>query len=157
MKQLLLHLDNNYQRPVIKLENGLTALLDTGAYIPVWTASEKILQQKLGGCFIQSNVPLSGFGGRTYGNLYQVTLKIGELIYPNMHIVTNNELDVEFSFILSATMFNGLIYEIDTIHNTLNINIPDNESIVRNLRIKNRNGKWYVLCESDFNNKYTYV
>ncbi len=36
-KQFTLKLDKNRQRPVVLLSNGLTALLDTGAYIPVWT------------------------------------------------------------------------------------------------------------------------
>ncbi len=48
MKQMTLTLDNQQQRPVIRLENGLRALLDTGAYIPVWTDDESILVEKLG-------------------------------------------------------------------------------------------------------------
>lgn len=40
MKQFTLKLDKNRQRPVVLLSNGLTALLDTGAYIPVWTDME---------------------------------------------------------------------------------------------------------------------
>lgn len=42
MKQYTLKLDNTRQRPVVILNNGLTALLDTGAYIPVWTDDEDI-------------------------------------------------------------------------------------------------------------------
>lgn len=37
MKQMTLQLDSRQQRPVVRLKNGLRALLDTGAYIPVWT------------------------------------------------------------------------------------------------------------------------
>ena len=48
MKQMTLTLDNQQQRPVIKLESGLRALLDTGAYIPVWTDDESILVERLG-------------------------------------------------------------------------------------------------------------
>lgn len=47
MKQYTLQLDNTRQRPVIILNNGLTALLDTGAYIPVWTDDEDILTSEL--------------------------------------------------------------------------------------------------------------
>lgn len=43
-------------------------------------------------------------------------------------------------------MFNGLVYEIDTINNVLNINVPDNESNVCNLRISDKHGKFYILC-----------
>ena len=37
MKQFTLRLDARQQRPVVALKNGLSALLDTGAYFPVWT------------------------------------------------------------------------------------------------------------------------
>lgn len=46
----------------------------------------------LGGKLIKKNVPFTGFGGTAFGNLYQVTLEIGDLIFPNMHIVANSEL-----------------------------------------------------------------
>lgn len=42
MKQYTLKLDNTRQRPVVILNNGLTALLYTEAYIPVWTDDEDI-------------------------------------------------------------------------------------------------------------------
>lgn len=84
MKQYTLPLDRHFQRPVVKLSNGLTALLDTGAFILVWTDKEELLKRKLGGRFIKSNMPLNGFGGKTSGNLYRVTLNIGEIIYPDL-------------------------------------------------------------------------
>lgn len=43
MRQFSLNLDKKYKRPVVLLKNGLMALLDTGAYIPVWTDEEDIL------------------------------------------------------------------------------------------------------------------
>ena len=48
MKQMTLKLDSLQQRPVVIVGNGMTALLDTGAYIPVWTDDESILEEKLG-------------------------------------------------------------------------------------------------------------
>lgn len=96
---------------------------------------------------MRKNVPLSGFGGATSGNLYKVTLDVGGILYPNMHIVANSELNVSFNLILSATMFDGLIYQIDTVNHVLNIDVPDNESSVRNLRVENKNGKQFVLCD----------
>ncbi len=65
MKQYTMRLDLNHQRPVVMLKNGLTALLDTGAYIPIWTDDEKILVSRLGAKLIQRDVPISGFGGST--------------------------------------------------------------------------------------------
>ncbi len=105
MKQYTMRLDLNHQRPVVMLKNGLTALLDTGAYIPIWTDDEKILVSRLGAKLIQRDVPISGFGGSTCGNMYKVTMDIGGILYPELHIVANNELNVSFNFIISATMF----------------------------------------------------
>ena len=148
MKQFTFILDNHQQRPVIRLDNGLRALLDTGAYIPVWTDEENILKEKLGAQLFAQNVSFTGFGGKTTGNLYKVTLQIGQLVYPNMSIVANAELDTPFNLILSATMFQNLIYEVDDKNHKFNITIPDTESIVRNLRIKSINGRIIVLCNS---------
>lgn len=145
MKQFTLRLDATQQRPVVLLKNSLTALLDTGAYIPVWTDEEDILASVMGGKLVKRNVPFTGFGGIAYGNLYQVTLEIGDLVFPNMHIVANSELNTSYNLILSATMFDGLIYEIDTKAHRLNVSVPDEESIVRNLRIVDKNEKVYIL------------
>ena len=82
MKQFTLPLDATQQRPVVLLKNSLTALLDTGAYIPIWTDEEDILVSVLGGKLIKERVPFTGFGGIAYGNLYQVTLEAGSLVFP---------------------------------------------------------------------------
>ncbi len=146
MKQFTMKLDKKHQRPVVVLKNGLTALFDTGAYIPVWTDDEDILVSFLGAEFIRNDVQLSGFGGIAYGNLYKVSIDVGGILYPNMHIIANNDIDASFNFILSVTMFNGLIYQIDTVNHVLNIDVPDSESIVRNLRVESRDGRQFVLC-----------
>ena len=146
MKQFTLKLDKNRKRPVVLLSNGLTALLDTGAYIPVWTDEEDILTSDMGAELVKEKVLLSGFGGSTYGNLYKVSIDIGGIFYPNMHIIANNDINAPFNLILSATMFDGLIYQIDTINHVLNIDVPDHESSIRNLRIENKHGKQLVLC-----------
>ena len=140
MKQYTMRLDLNHQRPVVMLKNGLTALLDTGAYIPIWTDDEKILVSRLGAKLIQRDVPISGFGGSTCGNMYKVTMDIGGILYPELHIVANNELNVSFNFIISATMFEGLMYQIDTVNHVLNIDVPDHESNIRNMKVVIRTG-----------------
>lgn len=89
-------------------------------------------------------MPLSGFGSSTFDNLYKVNLDIGGILYPSMHIIANNEINATFNLILSATMFEGLIYQIDTVNHMLNIEIPDWESNVRNL---SEDGKIFVLCD----------
>lgn len=81
MQQMTIDLDDKQQRPVAILENGLTALVDTGAYIPVWVDEEAILVERLGATMIMRDAPLTGFGGTTKGNVYQVTVKVGTLVY----------------------------------------------------------------------------
>lgn len=141
-------MDKTRQRPVVILNNGLTALFDTGAYIPVWTDDEDILVSELDAVLVRKDMPLSGFGGSTFGNLYKVNLDVGGILYPSMHIIANNEINATFNLILSATMFAGLIYQIDTVNHMLNIEIPGWESNVRNLRIVNADGKICVLCST---------
>ena len=148
MKQFTLRLDKKQQRPVVLLKNALTALVDTGAFIPVWTDDEEILVNVLDAELVKEKVPFIGFGGIAYGNLYQVTIEVGDLIFPNMHIVANNELDTSYNLILSATMFQNLIYEVDDKNHKFNVTIPDNESNVRNLRIEDSNGSLHILCHS---------
>lgn len=57
MKQFTLSLVKNSLRPVVKLEswNNFRALLDTGAFFPVWTAEESILVD-LGGIVVRRDV-----------------------------------------------------------------------------------------------------
>ncbi len=148
MKQFTLNLDKRQQRPVVLL-NNLSALLDTGAYIPVWTDDEEILVTNFDGKLVKKNVPFTGFGGVAYGNLYQVNINIGDLVFPNMHIVANGDLNSSYNLILSATMFDGLIYEINTKTHKLNITVPNGESNIRNLRIEDRNGHLHILCNSE--------
>lgn len=148
MRQFSLKLDMTQQRPVVLLENALTALLDTGAYIPIWTDEEDILLSDMGGKLVKTKVPFTGFGGIAYGNLYQVTLEVGDLIFPNMHIIANNELNSSYNLILSATMFDGLSYEINTRTHWLHITVANDSDLVRNLRIVDSNGRLHVLCET---------
>lgn len=150
MKQITLSLVKNTLRPIVQLNNwnNFRALLDTGAYFPIWTADERILIE-LGEEHIRDNVCFGVFGGTTAGNLYSVTTVVGSLVYPNMHIIACKDLEnVPFNLILSATMFQHLIYEIDDKNYRFNITVPDGESMVRNLRIEDSNGKIYVLCSS---------
>ncbi len=144
--QSVLNLDRTQQRPVILLD-GLSALLDTGAYFPIWTADEEILSEELGATLVKKGVSFSGFGGNTTGNLYSLPiLKVGDLIYLNMHIIASAMSDETFSLILSATMFRGLSYEINSGTHKFTITVPDNESNIRNLKIEDSNGRLYVLC-----------
>lgn len=93
----------------------------------------------------KKKVSFSGFGGTTQGNLYIVNMEIGGLIFPNMPIIANSEIQAPFHLILSATMLNGLRYQVDDIQHVLNIEIPDTGSIVRNIKVRNKAGDFIVL------------
>ena len=151
MKQMTLDLDESQQRPIIMLGNGLDALLDTGALIPVWVGEESVLTRGLKAQLVKRTVPFFFFFVKTYGNLYKVTIQVGELLYPNMHIIACNEWNASFHMILSATMFSNLIYEIDEYNHKFNVTVPDSESSIRHLKIVDKNGKIYVLCSSEEN------
>ena len=137
------------RRPVVTLTDffGWDAMLDTGALIPVWVIEERVLQ-KCGAKLIANNTTFTGFGGKASGNAYVIkNFKFGSLLYPDFHIVVS-KTNIPAQMILPATMFDGLIYEIDTHNHALNIEIPDTQSTVRNLILEQRNGRIVVLCNN---------
>jgi hypothetical protein len=148
MKQFTLDLDKYQKRPVVILNNGLSALLDTGADIPVWVDSTDILIKHLNAKSLQIKAPLSGYGGTTYGEVFRLTLSIGELIFPNMLIIANDEIRSPYNMILSSTMFSNLIYEIDDKNHKLNVSIPNDESNIRNIVLTDTKGSKLVLSQN---------
>lgn len=150
MLQFSLPLHKNEQRPTVYIEHfySLDAMLDTGSMFPVWVANEDKLIA-LGGKLIATDKPFGGFGGMTTGNIYEISsFRFGQLIFPYFHIVTCPR-HLPCQLILPATMFRGLIYEVDNYNYMLNVTIPDQESSIRNLKIKDDNGRLYVLCTND--------
>ena len=149
MNQFTLVLRSNYQKPLLRLDewHGAYALLDTGALFPVWTADEKWLLQ-LDARFIKADVPFSGFGGETKGNLYRLKeFRLGSLVFPDLPVVTSQEMAEEpYHIILSATMMQNLKYTIDDKNHTLTVEIPEDESNERHMRIYDNGGRLHVLC-----------
>lgn len=119
-------------------------MLDTGALVPVWTTHEEMLLD-MDAVLVKKGVPFGGFGGETRGNLYTLPVfRIGDLIFPELPIIAAPQR-LPCQMLLSATMFGGLIYEIDDHNYRLNITIPNGESFVRKLIIDD---KMRVLCMS---------
>lgn len=150
MLQFSLKLYSKFQRPAFDIHyNKIVAMLDTGALYPVWTKSEELLVKLLNAKLIKAKVPVSGFGGTTEGNAYTIPiLQVGNLMFTNIHIIASNMVTIPFSMILSATMFQGLIYEIDTVNNSFNVTIPDNESNIRNYKLLGSDGNIHILSQS---------
>lgn len=152
MRQFTLGIEYDRTRPVLRLRTfkGYRALLDTGAVVPLWTNKEFLLADELDGTLVKKNVVIEGLGGSATGNLYELpVVQLGDLVYPSFHIVSCPQFENEpYDLILSATMLDHLIYEIDTKHHKLNIEIPDEESNVRDMRVTYESGRWVVFCQS---------
>ena len=93
-----------------------------------------MLVKKLGAELIRKDVSFRGFGGEARGNVYRVNFKLSSFCYIDMPIVANRIQGANWSVLLSATMFDEMIYEIDTINKKLNIDVKDNQP-VRILRL----------------------
>ena len=148
MKQITLPLTKKSQRPVVILEEffHLNAMLDTGAVLPVWVKNEDFLV-KIGGIPVAYNQPFGGFGGMTTGTLYKLPyFRCGDLIYPEMPIIASH-INLPCQMILSAPMFDNLIYEIDNCNHKFSVTVPCQESLIRNLKIVDKNGVLHILCE----------
>lgn len=110
-------------RPILRLDHlfpGCTALIDTGALFPVWTKNRELLEA-MGAKICKKNVLFSGFGGNVYGDIYTFTLRLGNLIYPEMHIMSCENNAIPGYFIFSATMFKNTVYTINDIEKNLSL------------------------------------
>ena len=149
MNQFTLYIKASESRPIVLLKNffDVEAMLDTGSIFPIWVSDEEDLKS-IGGILESKDKPFGGFGGMTTGNLYRIpTFQLGDLIFPNFPILTHSH-KLPCQMLLSATMFSRLIYEVDDQNHTLNVNIPDTESLIRNLNIVDENGRLHIFCTS---------
>ena len=140
--RLTIQLDQYARRPIARLDwfNDCRALIDTGALFPVWTKSESLLV-KLGAKLERESVNFSGFGGETSGSLYRVNFSLNGLQYIDMPIVAKPMENLNCHMILSATMFEKMVYTIDTINKRFTFDTTDNQ-IVRVLRISDEYGNF---------------
>ena len=90
--------------------------------------------QAAGGILKQSNIRIKGLSQKvSTGNLYTLSnFQIGKIIYTKLDIVVLPDKNTTYNILLSATMFRGMIYEIDDINHRFNVNAPDSDT-VRNL------------------------
>ena len=149
MTKFSLMLSEDSDRPIVALQNlGISALLDTGARLPVWVGSINLLRVLLQARLFKSAVQFEGFGGSCFGDLYIIPeLTIGSLHYTQLPVVACDlPGNPKFRLILSSTMFSGLIYEIDEVNHKLNVTIPSNTSDVRKLTVSENGNRLAVAC-----------
>lgn len=140
MIETIIKLDKDARRPIAELDwfDGCLAMIDTGAIIPVWTSTDNSLIE-LGATLERKDVSFGGFGGEAVGNQYRINFKLGNIIYVDMPIIAKQMNDLSCHMVLSATLFEKMIYTIDDINKKLEIKIFDNQP-VRNLRLSNDKG-----------------
>lgn len=143
MKEFSIPLMEKYTRPVIKLYN-LPALIDTGAIIPVISIFPSIFEKYFESKLILENGTISGIGGDELGAVYSLTnFKIGELIFNDFEVFVPYEPRLQFPILLSANLFYGMAYEIDTINQKFTIRMNDEQSLNREFKIKKLRGNLY--------------
>lgn len=148
-EQFTIKLNPNLRRPVTYID-GLAALIDTGAEIPVLSADEDFIIQGLNGKCVLEEGSIGGFGGECKGKVYEIEkLELGKLIFPNMKIFVPNDKIDGFDLIISATMLYGLDYDINTKTHSMTITIPQDEQLVRNISIESKDGKLVVLLNGN--------
>jgi len=143
MKEFSIPLKKDYQRPVIELYN-LPTLIDTGSVIPVFSIFPSTLEKYFEIELILENESIEGFGGKERGTIYSIkNFEIGNLIFRDFEVFVPIRPRVQFPFLLSATLFYGMEYTVDTINNNFVVRMKDEQKFEREFKIKELNGKLY--------------
>ena len=144
MKEFELPLSKDYQRPIIKI-NKLDAIIDTGAMIPTFSIPAPLVEQSFNAKKILSNSHVTGFGGKSYGDVYEIdSFKVGELEFKPFQFFVPNQLVTKHPFLLSASMFYGTDYDFNTIDNKFIVRVEKEEDLTRSFLLKDLEGKLYA-------------
>lgn len=139
----------NYQRPLAKL-NGIPALIDTGAIIPVFSFPTYIIEKGFGGKIKEETTNFGGFGGKCEGSIYTLTdYKIGEMTFSTMDIFVPKDIKpfCRYPIILSSTLFYNTKYEIDSVNFKFTVDVADDSLLTREFDILNVRGKLYAQID----------
>lgn len=143
MKEFSIPLKKDYQRPVIELYN-LSTLIDTGAVIPVFSMEVPNIQKYFETKLILDDGYIGGFDGIVKGSVYSIkNFQVGELIFNDFEVFVPKKPRLQYSFLLSATLFFGMEYTFDMINNNFIVRMKDEQKFEREFKIKNLNGKLY--------------
>ena len=121
-------------RPVIRVYENLTAVIDTGADIPVCSNADVLVERFRAQEIILPNkgIEAVGIGGSVKGRIFRVKgFELGPLTYPELNFFVPNEPTMSTIFLLSASMFTGLICEVNFKDHYFKITLPDDEQTVR--------------------------
>ena len=142
MARIEVPLLKEYQRPIVELYNDW-ALIDTGAVIPVLSLHPKKVEESFSGKKIKDGVRIGGFGGDSDGDVYRIPeFRIGELAYSPFEAFVPHAPLLKFPLLLSATMFYGMNYAINTIEGKFVIE-TGNVSLKREFKLISLKGGLY--------------
>ena len=143
MKEFSLPLIEKYTRPVIELYK-LPTLIDTGALIPVFSIFPTTLEKYFEINLLLPDEHITGFGGEEKGSVYSISkFQVGDLIFNDFEIFVPYKPKFQFPFLLSANLFHGMIYEIDTINQKFTVRMMDRQLLTRECKIKKIHGQLY--------------
>ena len=143
MKEFSIPMKKNYQRPVIELY-GLPTLIDTGSVIPVFSIYLPILEKYFECKKILDDGFIEGFGGEERGAVYSIkNFQVGELIFNDFEVFIPREPHIRFPFLLSATLFYGMEYTVDTINEKFIVRMKDEQNFERDFKIKSLRNRLY--------------
>lgn len=150
LEEEIYSLDTRENSPVIVLPwfNNCRVLIDTGATLPMWLKSAIPLKIK-GAIKENYTVNLNGVGGSSTGDLYRINFDFGNIHFKNLPIV-HKEISVADAYmILPATLFEGMVYEIDNINHTFKVKV-DNKEYYRDFKIKDNEGIPYIYLANTY-------
>ena len=143
MKEFSIPLKKNYERPVIELY-GLPTLIDTGSVIPVVSIFPSTIEKYFEVKLILENERIEGFGGEERGAVYSIkNFQVGELIFNDFEVFIPREPHIRFPFLLSATLFYGMEYTVDTINEKFIVRMKDEQNFERDFKIKSLRNRLY--------------
>ena len=148
MIQFTLNLLEDMDTPVIEIPEmkNATALVDSGARIPVWHGREEDLVA-FGAEIKQKDIHVKGLcGGDNKGNLYKLTnFQLGKLLFVELDIAVLPDMAASYNMILSSSMFRHTIYEIDDINHRFNVSVEENDYVRRLIAYYDeKQGRLYV-------------
>ena len=143
MKEFAIPLKKGCRRPMIELYK-LPTIIDSVSVIPVFSLPLPLIEKFFDIKLILENELIEGFGGYEKGSVYSIkNFKIGELNFKDFEVFVPFNPRIRFPFLLSATLFYGMSYEIDTINEKFIVRMKDEQSFEREFKIRDLDGKLY--------------
>ena len=143
MKEFSIPLKKDYERPVIELYN-LSTLIDTGAIIPVFSMEVSNIKKYFDIKLVLQDGFIGGFDGIVRGSVYSIkNFEVGKLIFNDFEVFVPKKPRLQYPFLLSATLFHGINYEIDNINGNFVVRMKDEQKFEREFKIKELRGQLY--------------